>query len=434
MYKNIGLLFIITLFSLLMSSCAVTPQVKDVKNKPSSSAKKAFESEDAYILAALDYERRGIKHSSAELFFLLYQKSQKKEYLYRSLNNRLDIKSYQKVIELIDAQNDSEDITLQRLKIIALINLKELDKALLLADALVKKIGEEQDYILVSTIYTKQEKYDIAVKYLESAYTKNFNETVLDKMAIILYVNLGRKKEAIAQLETHSRIVNCSEMICNRLIGFYSNENNLGGILQTYLRLYKNNHNQQLAKKIVQLYGYKKEYKHMLEFLEESKTDDETLLQLYSMMKDYKKAYLLADKLYQESGDIELLGQSAVFEYESYVKHDDALILKNIVHKLEQVVHENPSPLYRNYLGFVLIDHDLDVKRGMAYIEDVLKVEPSSAYYLDSLAWGHYKLGQCAKAMKIMNRVVTLEGGKDPEVQSHVKDIQKCIKINKGKK
>ena len=78
MYKNIGLLFIITLFSLLMSSCAVTPQVKDVKNKPSSSAKKAFESEDAYILAALDYERRGIKHSSAELFFFFTKNHKKK--------------------------------------------------------------------------------------------------------------------------------------------------------------------------------------------------------------------------------------------------------------------------------------------------------------------------------------------------------------------
>ena len=431
MFRKLAITLSFLLVSLFMVSCAFPQKPKDEKVLLSS--KKSFETEDIYILSALDYEQNGNLKVAAELFYILYQKSEKKEYLYRSLNNTLYAKEFQRVIDTIDKENDTKDSSLLRIKTLALINLNRLDEALKLADILVKQTSLTQDYLLISSIYTKQTKYDMAVKYLESAYAKNFDENVLDKMAIILYVNLGRKKDAIAQLETHSRIIGCSELICHRLIGFYSNENNIDGILQTYLRLYKVNNNPEIAEKIVQIYGYKKEYKSLVLFLEESKTDNESLLQLYSMTKDYTKAYHLADKLYEESGDIEFLGQSAVFEYESYKRSDKKVMLTRVVSKLEKVVHQDNTPLYKNYLGFVLIDHDIDVKKGMTYIKDVLKVNPNSAYYLDSLAWGYFKLGECQKALSIMNKVVTLDGGNDPEVKLHVKKINKCIQNKKGK-
>ena len=85
-------------------------------------------------------------------------------------------------------------------------------------------------------------------------------------------------------------------------------------------------------------------------------------------------------------------------------------------------------------MGYVLIDHNIDVQEGMKYIEKVLLAQPNSSFYLDSLAWGYYKLGKCKKAKEIMNRVVTLEGGDDPEVKKHVRIIDKCIKNTKTKK
>jgi tetratricopeptide (TPR) repeat protein len=84
------------------------------------------------------------------------------------------------------------------------------------------------------------------------------------------------------------------------------------------------------------------------------------------------------------------------------------------------------------------IDHDLDVKKGIAYIKKVLKTNPDSAFYLDSLAWGYYKLHQCDKAKKIMDKVVDMEGGDNAEVLLHVKKINECYKKQvqhrKGKK
>jgi len=66
----------------------------------------------------------------------------------------------------------------------------------------------------------------------------------------------------------------------------------------------------------------------------------------------------------------------------------------------------------------------------MEYVKRALEQDPESSYYLDSLAWGHYKRNECVQALKIMEKVRKLEGGDDPEVVHHHKLIKKC----KGKK
>ena len=423
---------LLVLLSLLLVSCAAPkPDLNTLKSN-----EKAFENEDAYILFALRAEQVSENDAAAQIFNTLYEKSDKKEYLYRSLENELIAKEYEKVIKQVDeiSQGSIDDYILIRVKIVALMELDKLDEAKILATELVKKSNAVNDYLLVSDVYIKRGEYDTALKYLESAYIKNYNEKILDKMSIVLYVNLDRKKDAIAQLETHTRIHGCSRVICHRLIGFYSNENNVDGLLSVYLRLYSLDKSEDIAKKIIQIYSYKKEYIKLMDFLESSKSDNKALFELYSYTKSYKKAFVLADKLYAQSGDINYLGQSAIYEYESAQDKNDKAMLKSVVNKLEKVVQIDTNPLYLNYLGYVLIDHGIDIKKGMKYIEKVLVVKPNSSFYLDSLAWGYYKLGKCKKAKDVMNRVVTLEGGDDPEVIKHVKAIDKCIKNKKGKK
>ena len=436
MIRNFTKMTTFLLLSIFFSSCSLLQPTVKQKEKSSLSNAKTFAAEDAYILYALRAEHIRDNKSAAKIYKILFDKSQKKEYLYRSLTNSIVVKDYQTLIDTVDkiTQGSFDDYKLVHFKIIALLEMQKVEEATELATTLVKHSELENDYILVSDIYAKQKEYDIALKYLEGAYLKNYDENVLDKMSIIMYVNLHKKKEAIAQLETHTLMHGCSALICGRLIGFYSNENNIDGILSIYLRLYKTNKNTEIAQKIVQIYAYKKEYIKMIDFLESSKTDDETLLELYSMTKNYNKAFLLADKLYKKSGDITFLGQSAIYEYESHYKNDDKKVLSSVVEKLEKVVQEDKNPLYKNYLGYVLIDHEIDVKKGMLYIQDVLKLQPDSGYYLDSLAWGYYKLNECTRAKTIMDRVVTLEGGNDPEVVQHVEKIKECIIKNKGKK
>ena len=423
---------IVTFFLLLLtfSACSVnTPSAV----KPNQ---KSFAAEDTYILFALRAEQVKDYNSASKLFNTLYQKSDKKEYLYRSIQNDLIAKEYDKVIKRVNtfSKNAPFNAQLTRLKVIALFEQNRLDEAIALSVKLAAATKKPDDYLLTSDIYTKRQEFDLAVRYLESAYEKEHNEKILDKMSIILYVNLGKKKEAIAQLETHSRMLGCSEVVCHRLAAFYSNDNNLEGLLSVYLRLYEYKKNDDVAKKIIQIYTYKRDYIHLTEFLEKSNADDALLLQLYASSKEYKKAYPLADKLYETTGEMNYLGESAIYEYEANPAKPSKKTLSSVISKLEDVVKHEKSPIYINYLGYILIDHEVDVKKGMKYIDEVLELQPDSAYYLDSRAWGYYKLGQCKKAQKIINKVLTLKGGDDPEVLVHKKAIDKCTKTQKGKK
>jgi len=427
MFKIIFFILLI----IITTSCSLS------EIKPENKNAKVFAQEDAYILFALRAEQLQAYKNAAEIFTELYQKSEKKEYLYRSIENELLLKENEKLIQRIDNNllEDNYDAQLIRFKIIALIGLNRLDEARDLSVDLAAKTKEENDYLLTSDVYIKRQEFDLAVKYLESAYALNHSEKILDKMSIILYVNLSRKKEAIAHLETHSRMLGCSRLICLRLIAIYSNENNIDGLLSTSLRLYEVDKSPELAAKISQYYSYKRDYLHLMIFLEKFHSDDNLLLQLYSSSKDYKKAKLLADKLYEESSDINYLGQSTLFEYEGAKDKSSKTLLESVVSKFEKVITLDPQPMYLNYLGYILIDHSIDIKQGMRYIDKVLKLQPNSAYYLDSKAWGYYKLGRCKEAKEIMNHIVKLEGGKDAEVRGHLKMIDQCLekkKKNKG--
>ena len=414
--------------SLLFSGCV---SMSSAQPEKSVAAVKVFEQEDALILYALRAEEVGDYSSSAVIFNTLYEKSDKKEYLYRSLQSTLTAQKSQEAIDRVDAltQGSLDDFVLVRIKIIALVQQEKLDEAKELALRLVEKSEFVDDYLLVNEIYIKQGKFNTAAKYLESAYRKDYNEKILDQLSIVLYVNLQRQKDAIALLETHTRVYGCSEQICGRLLGFYSDRNNIDGVLSTYLRLYKINSSQEIAKKIVQIYSYKKEYIKLMDFLEQSKSDDETLLQIYASTKNYAKAFPLADKLYSKTGEIHYLGESAIYQYEASADKNNKEMLDEVVKKFNEVIKQDNSPLYLNYFGYILIEHDIDLKWGMVYVNRALKSEPDSPYYLDSLAWGYYKLGDCAKAGRLMKRVVKkLEGGDVEEVEQHLKAINKCLK------
>ena len=423
MYKIVLLLVV----SIFLVSCSQTSPA------PLKSNQKAFENEDTYILFALRAEEIKDYESAVKLYQELYKRSQKKEYLYRYLKNNILLKNNQLVVNVVDKEIKQHgfDPILERIKVVALLGDLKLAEARDTSIALAKKTDDVDDYILVSEIYVALKEYDLALKYLEGAYAKDYNEKILDRMSVVMYVNLGRKKDAIAELETYTRMMGCSEVICKRLIGFYSDENNIDGILSTYLRLYEIDKKPEIAKKIVQIYNYKQEYLKLMDFLERTGADDETLLQLYSTSKNYKKASVLADKLYHKNYDVDFLAQSAIYEYESQDKGVSKEVLSDVISKLEDVVKKHRKPLYLNYLGYILIDHEVDVKRGMGYIKEVIKKQPDSVYYLDSLAWGYYKLKKCKQAKKVMDKIVKLGGDKEKEVQEHIEAIDRCLKKKK---
>jgi len=84
------------------------------------------------------------------------------------------------------------------------------------------------------------------------------------------------------------------------------------------------------------------------------------------------------------------------------------------------------DPLYLNYLGYLMIDHDLNITEGMGYVRKALEKQPGSPFYIDSLAWGNYKLGECTEALRLMKQVESMIGTEEEEVKEHLKAIEKC--------
>lgn len=428
MYKLLSTFFIFSIF--LFTACST-------HNNPVPSNAKSFEEEDRYIIFALYAKDQGDFNSAISLYEILYKRSSKKEYRDEEIVTMLQYGQFNRALKKIELyksklEKDELDINLERMKIAALMGKKSYDEAKVYALELLDKTKEALDYQQVASIYMIQKRYETALKYLQSAYAINYDEKILDKMAIILYVNLKRKAEAISYLETHIRLNGCSKIICLRLGSFYSEENNVDGMLRVYTMLYDNTKDDKYAQTIIKLYTYKKETILLIRFLQDSRADDLLLLKLYIDTKNYPKIISLSDELYEKEGDIYYLGQSAIFEYEGSKDKNDKKMISSVIKKLKTVLKNSSDPMYMNYLGYLLIDHDIDLKKGMSYVREALKIEKESPYYLDSLAWGYYKQGKCKKALKLMKKVRVYLGKDDYEVSSHVKKIKECIK--KGKK
>jgi tetratricopeptide (TPR) repeat protein len=114
--------------------------------------------------------------------------------------------------------------------------------------------------------------------------------------------------------------------------------------------------------------------------------------------------------------------------YEASPDKNDKAMLAEVVKRFEIAMEKGiENTIYLNYYGYTLIDKDIDIEKGMKIIEKALIEQPDNSYYLDSLAWGNYKLGACKKALKLMKRVVEIEGLKEEEIRNHWNAIrQKC--------
>ncbi len=76
----------------------------------------------------------------------------------------------------------------------------------------------------------------------------------------------------------------------------------------------------------------------------------------------------------------------------------------------------------------MLIDYDINVSKGLELAKQALDKHPNNAAYLDSVAWGYFKLGKCDLALKYMKKVIEQIGLDNKEIKLHWEKIQECKK------
>lgn len=74
-----------------------------------------------------------------------------------------------------------------------------------------------------------------------------------------------------------------------------------------------------------------------------------------------------------------------------------------------------------NYLGYTWVDLNMNLKTAMDYIRRAVKLKPDDGYYVDSLGWAYYRLGNIPDAVENLERAVELRPD-DPVINDHLGD------------
>jgi tetratricopeptide (TPR) repeat protein len=77
--------------------------------------------------------------------------------------------------------------------------------------------------------------------------------------------------------------------------------------------------------------------------------------------------------------------------------------------------------LVLNYLGYSWVDQGMNLKQAMDYIRKAVKLKPDDGYYVDSLGWAYYRLGNMPAAVENLERAVELKPD-DPTINDHLGD------------
>jgi tetratricopeptide (TPR) repeat protein len=87
------------------------------------------------------------------------------------------------------------------------------------------------------------------------------------------------------------------------------------------------------------------------------------------------------------------------------------------------------GPVIYNNLGFVLIDKEIDVTRGVTLLEKALEHRPNDPEFLDSLGWGYYKLGRLAEASELLQRSLALDdwSASTPDRRAHLEAVERAL-------
>jgi tetratricopeptide (TPR) repeat protein len=75
-----------------------------------------------------------------------------------------------------------------------------------------------------------------------------------------------------------------------------------------------------------------------------------------------------------------------------------------------------------NGVGYILVDNNIDISRGMRYCKKAVEKKPQNAAYLDSLGWAYYKSGNMDEARTWLRRAMDI-APQQGEIRSHMKRV-----------
>jgi len=308
-----------------------------------------------------------------------------------------------------------------------------LDSALTHTQALVRIEANEANLELLASVHFVRKEYQEALSYLEQAYALHSSPEILDRLTSTLILFFNQKEQAQSYLALHIQLWGCNELLCERLASLYREKQNFTALESIYKRLYEQFGGKQHAQAWAEILIWKKEFIPALELVEKENLDENLALELYRVTAQFSKAKELAQKLYKEKQTPRYYGLMLLYEYESSEQKNDQSFLRSLDTRLTPLLETLHDDMFYNFLGYMLIDHSLDVQRGIALVNKALAMRADSPYYLDSLAWGYYRLNECSKANATLQKIPRSIIDGEPEIREHEEKIQECLSKQKRK-
>ena len=378
---------------------------------------KVFPNEDKYIIKALVYENTGDLKKAQKIYKFLYKKTDKKIYYRKYIEMLFFEKKYDEVIKKSNTfLQKNWDNEIFKYEIFALLEKNKLEEA---KEILLKKFNKKNPfyYSMMSYILTKQKKYNEALVYSRSLYALNPTKQNLLNLVDLLIKN-RRYNEALAYLQTHYKLYGCDYEICLKIAQVYKALYDIDNLAIIYQKLgrYEN----KFFILALNLYIENGEYKKAIDLVDKYNLNKEYLIYIYEQMKSYKKAALVAMDLYIKTKNIDYLIKYTI---DIYNASQDKKTVKEVINKLKYILTQRKNAFLYNFLGYLLIDKNINPKEGIEYVKKALMIEPDNEEYIDSLAWGYYKLHKCKVAWGIIKNVQS----NDTTILMHKKKIKRCL-------
>lgn len=379
---------------------------------------------DLEIINAYLMVEDGEVAKASDLFYQLYQKSQNEVFLKESAKLALSAKS-NSLYKLMDELKGDDAQTL-RLKIGYALSIYELKEAKQLAKKLIKKDKSSQNYILLANIYAFEDDKKRAMELYKRAYEIDQSEDNMIRIVSIFNDFLGDNVGATKIANEWINQNGCGQRTCYVLLDLYSNLADFDNMVKIYEKLYLENEASQYLVNALEILLYKENFKEAKRVLKKYEFNDDLLSQIYAQLGEYKEAYALAEQLYELTDNKDYKAKMAIYKYEfSKTKN-----IEQIIKLFEESVYELDNSVYYNYYGYILIDHDINISKGLELALKAYELNPKSPYIIDSIAWGYYKLKKCDMAIEWIEKIGA-EYLEQDEFKSHYNKITKCIK---GKK
>ena len=201
----------------------------------------------------------------------------------------------------------------------------------------------------------------------------------------------------------------------------------LAELLKVNTERFNTEENIELAYYLGLCYTKLERYDDALLYLEQVVTSGQDLLRIYQCRMTLAYIYVITKRSKMAEFELRRLARNGFESAQLYTtlafaawtqKHSKQAV--DYYEKALDLDGNNATAL--NGLGFVLVDTNIDLLRGLRCCKKAVDLKPQNPAYLDSLGWAYFKNGELLEARTWLRRAMDV-GSSQKEIEEHYKIV-----------